>query len=121
MLSQKVENYISAHSFCSEYLFKDWESFLDVLYSEGWHVSSILWWDHCRKNMQHLSAGSGGYSDPDDPEYMYSETQFFEDGVNTMSLDEIKRHINERRTAGLILGDKYFCFDLVPSFYLDEC
>ena len=120
MLSQKTEEYISEHSFCSEYLFKDWESFLDVLYSEGGRVSSILWWDHCRKNMQHLSAGSGGYSDPDDPEYMYAETQVLEEGFETKTLDEIKDHIKAMRVSGMILADKYFCFDLVPSFYLDE-
>ena len=28
MLSQIVKKYIAKYSFCSEYLFKDWESFL---------------------------------------------------------------------------------------------
>ena len=120
MISRKVETFIANHSICSEYLFKDWESFLDVLYSEGGCVSSILWWDHCKKTMQNMSVGSGGYSDPDDPEYMYAETQFQEDGFETKSPEEIKRHIREMRTAGMILGDKYFSFDLVPSFYLVE-
>ena len=120
MVSHKVKEYILDHGFCSEYLFKDWESFLDLLYSQGGRVSAILWWDHCKKTMQNMSAGSGGYADPDDSEYMYAETQFYEDGLETMSLEEIKLHIDERRMAGLILGDKYFCFDLVPSFYLVE-
>ena len=115
-----MKKYIAENTFCSEYLFKNWDSFLDVLYSEGGRVSSILWWDHCKKTMQNMSAGSGGYSDPDDSEYMYAETQFYEDGLETKSLEEIKHHISERRTAGLILGDKYFSFDLVPSFYLAE-
>ena len=120
MISETVQQYIDKHSFCSEYLFKDWDPFLDLLYSEGGRVAAILWWDHCSKKMQHLSAGRGGYSDPDDPEYMYAETQFYEDGFETKTLDEIKVHISARRTSGLILGDKYFCFDLVPSFYLAE-
>ena len=120
MLGPKTEEYISGHSFCTEYLFKDWDSFLDVLYSEGGHVSAILWWDHCRKDMQHLSAGSGGYSDPDDPAYMYAETQFYEEGFETKTLGEIRNNIDARRAAGLILGDKYICFDLVPSFFLAE-
>jgi len=34
MISKKVQTYIEDHSFCSEYLFKDWESFLDLLYAE---------------------------------------------------------------------------------------
>lgn len=48
MLSQKVKKYIDEHSFCSEYLFKDWNSFLDILYAEGGRISSILWWDYCK-------------------------------------------------------------------------
>lgn len=32
MPSRKIKEYIAEHSFCSEYLFKDWESFLDLLY-----------------------------------------------------------------------------------------
>ena len=120
MINERILNYINDHVFCSEYLFKDWESFLDLLYAEGGCISSILWWDHCQKKMQYMSVGSGGYSDPDDPEYMYSETQFYEDGFESKTLDEIKNHINERRTVGLILGDKYFSFDPVPSFYLVE-
>lgn len=120
MVSHRVEAFISDYSFCSEYLFKNWESFLDILYSEGGRVSSILWWDHCKTTMQHMSVGSGGYLDPDDPEYMYAETQLFEDGFETKTLDEVKGHINTRRASGLTVGDKYFSFDLVPSFYLGE-
>lgn len=62
MISPKVQSYIDDHTFCFEYLFKNWDAFLDLLYEEGGHVSSILWWDHCRKNMQHESGGSGGYT-----------------------------------------------------------
>ena len=70
MISQKVREYIADHSFCSEYLFKDWESFLDLLYAEGGRVSSILWWDHCIKSQHRESAGSGGYSDPENDEFI---------------------------------------------------
>ena len=31
MISQRIQNYINDYAFCSEYLFKDWESFLDLL------------------------------------------------------------------------------------------
>ena len=34
MISKKLQAYIEDHSFCSEYLFKDWEAFLDILYEE---------------------------------------------------------------------------------------
>ena len=105
---------------CSEYLFKDWEAFLDILYEEGGRVSSILWWDHCRKNLQHASIRSGGYTDPDDQEWMYAETWLHEDGFEERSLEDIKAYIREMRQHGAILGDKYITFDLVPSFYLAE-
>ena len=119
MISENLKQYIDKHSFCPEYLFKDWDAFLDRLYAEGGRVSAILWWDHCKRNMQHLSVGSGGYPDPDDPEYMYAETQFYEDGLEAMSPDEIRDYINEIRKSGLALGDKYSSFEPVPSFYLD--
>ncbi len=49
-MNEKIQKYIDEHTFCSEYLFKDWESFLDLLYTEYGCISSILWWDHCRKS-----------------------------------------------------------------------
>ena len=120
MINSRVQKYIDDHSFYSDYLFKDWEEFLDILYEEGGRVSSILWWDHCRKNMQHESVGSGGYTDPDNQEWMYVETWLHEDGFEEKSLAEIKAYIQEMRQHGLILGDKYISHDLVPSFYLAE-
>ena len=62
----------------------------------------------------------GGYSDPDDGEWMYSETWFHEDGFEEKSLADIKAYIHETREHGLILGDKYITHDLVPSFYLSD-
>ena len=120
MISQKVQNYIEEHTFCSEFIFRDWESFLDLLYSEGGRISSILWWDHCKKSAQHESIGSGGYSDPDDQEWMYAETWLHEDGFEEKSLVDIKTYILEQREQGLILGNKYISHDLVPSFYLAD-
>ena len=117
MINERIQKYVNDHSFCSEYLFKDWEAFLDFIYEEGGRVSSILWWEHCKKNFQH---GYGGYSDPDDGEWMYSETWFHEDGFEEKSLADIKAYIHETREHGLILGDKYITHDLVPSFYLAD-
>jgi len=120
MINEKIQNYIDNHSFCSEYLFKDWEAFLDFLYEEGGRVSSILWWEHCRKNLPHGFFGSGEFTDPDDQEWVYAETWLHEDGFEERSLEDIKAYIREMRAEGLILGDKYITFDLVPSFYLAE-
>ena len=120
MTSINVKEYISKHTFCSEYLFKDWESFLDLLYAEGGRISSILWWDHCLKSQQLESVGSGGYSDPDNDEFMYAETQLFQNGLETKTLNEIKEYINRQRKEGLHYGNKYKSHDLVPSFYLSD-
>ena len=117
MINERIQKYVNDYSFCSEYLFKDWEAFLDFIYEEGGRVSSILWWEHCKKIFQH---GYGGYSDPDDGEWMYSETWFHEDGFEEKSLADIKAYIHETREHGLILGDKYITHDLVPSFYLAD-
>ena len=41
MINNRVKEFIAEHSFCLEYLFKDLETFLELLYSEGGCVSSI--------------------------------------------------------------------------------
>ena len=119
MLSQKVKEYISEHSLSSsECLFKDWEFFLDLLYAEGGRITAILWWDYCKIAEQHLSIGSGGYRDLDNTEYMYAETQSIEDGLETKTLEEIKKYITKVRKTGIQYINKYISHDLVPSFYL---
>ena len=118
MINERIQNYINEYAFCSEYLFKDWESFVDLLYAEGGRISSILWWDHCRKAQLHESVGSGGYRDPENDEYIYAETQLYKDGLETNTLDEILEYINQERKKGLRYDSKYKSHDLVPSFYL---
>ncbi|MCM1334752.1 MAG: hypothetical protein NC084_08365 [Bacteroides sp.] len=118
MINQKVREYIESKSFCSEYLFKDWNTFLDLLYAEGGHVSAILWWDHCRVDEQHLSVGLGGYSDPENEEYMFAETQEYVDCLENKTLDDIKTYIIETISTGISYNGKYHSFDLVPSFYI---
>ena len=118
MISQRVLNYIEGHAFCSEYLFRAWKSFLDLLYSEGGRVSAILWWDYCNKSQHRESVGSGGYSDPDNDECLYAETQLYKDELGTKTLDEIKAYIDQERETGLRYGEQYRSHDLVPSFYL---
>lgn len=120
MINKRIQDYIDDYAFCSEYLFKDWESFLDLLYAEGGRISSILWWDHCKKSQFHESVGSGGYRDPNNAEYIYAETQLYKEGLETHTLDEIKDYINLERKTGFQYGDKYRSYDLVPSFYLAD-
>ena len=120
MINERIQHYIDDHTFCSEYLFKDWESFLDLLYAEGGRISSILWWDHCKKSQLHKSIGSGGYTDSEDDEYVYAETQLYKEGLETKTLDEIKEYIHQERKTGFKYGSKYRSHDLVPSFYLAD-
>ncbi len=120
MISQRIQDYIDTHAFCSEYLFRDWESFLDLLYAEGGRISSILWWDHCRKSQQRESVGSGGYKDPDNDAFLYAETQLYQDGLETKTLEEIKEYIEQQRKTGLQYGSRYKSHDLAPSFRLAE-
>ena len=117
--SAKVREFLDENSFCSELLFKDWEPFIDLLYSEGGRISSILWWDHCKRSEMRFSVGSGGYTDPDDPDYVYAETQPWKDDLETETPEEIKEYIIRERETGFNYGNRYRSHDLVPSFYLD--
>lgn len=69
----------------------------------------------------HESTGSGGYTDPENDEYAYGETQLYKEGLETDTLDEIKEYIKQERKNGFRYGNKYRSHDLVPSFYLAEC
>ena len=120
MTNERIQNYIENYSFCSELLFRDWESFLDLLYAEGGRISSILWWDHCTEKQLKESVGSGGYKDPDNDEFIYAETQLYKEGLETYTLEEIKEYINQERETGFQYGNKYRSHDLVPSFYLTD-
>ena len=64
--------------------------------------------------------GSGGYTDPDNPAYMYAETQLFECGLETKTLQEIIEYIRNVKASGLRYGNKYVSHELVPSFFMDE-
>ena len=91
MINERIQKYIDDHTFCSEYLFKDWEAFLDLLYAEDGRISSILWWDHCTKKQLKESVGSGGYKDPDNDEFVYADTQLYKEGLETYTLEELNR------------------------------
>lgn len=78
MLSRKVQKYIKDHFFLFRMSFQRLGIFLNLLYAEGVHISSILWWDHCKVSEQCFSVG-GGYGDPENPKYMYTETQRWKD------------------------------------------
>ena len=120
MMNEKIQKYIDDHALCSEYLFKDWDSFLDLVYAEGYRISSVLWWDHCTKKQLNESVGSGGYKDPEDDKYVYAETQLYKDSLESYTLAEIREYINKERRTGFQYGNRYKSHDLVPSFYLAD-
>lgn len=120
MINKRIHNYIDNHAFCSEYLFKDLEAFLDLLYAEVYRISSILWWDHCLKSQHHEYVGSAEYNDPENNDFIYAETQLYKEGLETNTLDEIKEYIKKERKIGCRYGRKYRSNDLVPSFYLAD-
>ena len=39
MINERIQNYINDHTFCHEYLFRDWDSFLNLLFAEGGRIS----------------------------------------------------------------------------------
>ena len=92
-MTKILEEYIENKKVCSEYLFQDWREFLEVLYSQGGHIESILWFEHIKISEQKKSLGTGGYIDNFNQDYMYAETNFFEHGFDNKSLCEINDHI----------------------------
>ncbi len=120
MINERIQNYINNHTFCSEYLFRDWDAFLNLLFAEGGRISSILWWDHCTKKQMSESVGMGGYKDPENDEFIYTETQLYKDGLEMYTFDEIREYIDQVRKTGLQYEGKYKSHELVPSFYLVE-
>lgn len=119
MISQRVKDYIAEQSFCSEYLFKDWEGFLKLLYEEGGRISMIVWWDYCTLEEHYFSVGMGGYHDPTNSEYIYAETQFFDAELETKTYKEILEYITNVRASGFRYDDKHISHELVPSFYFE--
>ena len=93
---------------------------MEILYAEGGRISSISWWDYCKKSEQSFSVRSGGYTDPENPDYMYAETQLYIDGLETKKLAEIKEYIIREKKTDFRYGSKYRSHNLVPSFSFAE-
>jgi hypothetical protein len=108
-----LKTYIEDNKLCLDYLFADWEEFLEILYTEGGCVESILWFEYIKINKHKQSIGSGGYKDKSNPEYMYAETQIFDEDFENKSLYEIKEYIKS-------IIENYPNNKLMPSFYISE-
>ncbi len=112
-MTPMLKAYIEDNKLCLDYLFADWEEFLEILFTEGGCVESILWFEYIEINEHKQSLGSGGYKDKSNPEYMYAETQIFDEDFEDKSLYEIKGYIKS-------VIDSYPNNKLMPSFYISE-
>ena len=113
MLTNDVLEYIGKHKVCSDYIFANWEEFLELLYSQGSYVEGILWFEYVRIDAQASSLGGGGYKDVANPEYMYAETYICENGMESKSLSEVKTYIESMIAS-------YPQNKLIPSFFIAE-
>ena len=108
-----IKEYIILNKLCNEYIFEDYNEFLEILFANNGVVSMIVWFDYCKIENQSESLGSGGYIDRRDNAYMWAETQIYEIGFENKSLLEILDYIED------IIG-KYQDYKLYPAFYLAE-
>lgn len=110
MITPLVRDYIAAHRLCPENLFEDWEGFLDLLYDSGGRVSCIIWYEHVAITQQATSLGHGGYSDRQNPDYMYAETDLQQTQMEVMTLLQVKEYIHATIAA-------HPSHKLIPSFF----
>ena len=113
MLAKEVCKYIEEHKLGSDYLFLDWNEFLDLLYLHGSYVKQILWFEHVLIGEQPNSMGAGGFKDLSNPQYMYAETQIYEAGMENKSITKVKEYIEAIIAA-------YPKNKLIPSFFIKE-
>ena len=111
MITEEVKQYIEEHKLCSENLFNDCESFLELLFAQGGCVDAVLWFEHVLISEQKNSLGAGGYIDKANPEYMYAETNIYESEMKNKSIADVKEYIKS-------IIKKYPNNKLVPSFYI---
>ena len=88
----------------------DWEGFVDFLYAKNYRVLSILWWEYIKISEQgDMSLGGGGPLDPNNVEFMWSETIIGQEFSDISTAFEIKAYIVQ-------VKQKYRLHNIVPSF-----
>ena len=113
LVTERLEQYIEKHKLCSELLFDNWNEFLELLFSEGGCVKSILWFEYVLISEQKDSLGGGGYKDINNPKYMYAETCIYQEDLNDKSLSDLTEYIQSIQAA----NHKH---KLIPSFFLED-
>ena len=109
-MNSKLTEYIAKNKLCSELLFRDWDEFLDLLYSNGGFVKEILWFEYILIDQQAESMGGGGYQEKINPKYMWAETTIYDKQLEHKSLIELKEYINQTIRS-------YIPHTLVPCFF----
>ena len=92
-MTNELKVYIEENQLCSEYMFRNWLEFLELVYAQESCVESILWFEHTSIIKQKNSLGAGGYRDKSNPGYMYAETHIYETDMEKMSFGEVKAYI----------------------------
>lgn len=111
-MDKSIEQYIQKHKInANALIFRDWESFLHILYQNNGRVEMIIWYEYCRINEQQI--GMGGYIDMENNGFMWAETQLFESGLHEKPINEILEYISKMRK-------EYPDYALYPEFYLHQ-
>lgn len=110
-MNTQLEQYIQKHKVSSVnfLVFRNWEEFLNILFSNNGHVEMIIWYEYCRINEQQI--GMGGYIDEEKRGYMWTETDIYEENLQQKSMNEILEYISETRS-------KYIDYNLYLEFYI---
>ncbi len=90
----------------------DWRDFLRFLYSSGYYVKNILWWEHLllsERGNETPTLGAGGPIDPINEGYYYGETMIECEFFDTNTILDIEKYIE-----ATILSYKPHV--LIPSF-----
>ena len=98
----------------SDIIVKNEEKFLQELYSTKQHkVVSVLWWDyHKTDERESCTLGYGGPIDPNNREYMWSETLIEDRIPDNWAAKEIIDYLKETK-------DNYLPRIIVPSFTVE--
>ena len=93
-MDNELQNYIAKHKVCRDLIFRNWQDFLNLLFSCGGSVREILWFEYVLVSMQAQSLGYGGYADKETPAYMWAETLMYDKNLEHMELAELSEYID---------------------------
>jgi len=109
-MNKQIKQYIEQNQACDDLIFRDWNDFLELLFSCGGAVKEILWFEYILIANHTNSLGGGGYRDIKNPDYMWAETMIYDKELEGKSLSEIKKHIESTINS-------YKPHALVPCFF----